>query len=136
MLNGLYAVPARGHPHVHNRYGIGSTHTVRGPNQFPTFLTLNPLREPEPRAVFREIQFEHPVYDAAALAAQRSLADLQGRDRIWFCGSYFGYGFHEDALTSGLDVGERLGVAAPWRKARLDRSEVAPGRDREALVAA
>ena len=50
-----------------------------------------------------------------ALAAQRDLWQLQGRQNTWFCGSYFGYGFHEDALQSGLAVAEALGgVRRPW----------------------
>ena len=47
-------------------------------------------------------------------AAQADLWQLQGRRGTWFCGSYFGYGFHEDGLQSGLDVAERFGVRRPW----------------------
>jgi len=55
------------------------------------------------------------AFNAAAMAAQRELWSLQGRRRTWFCGSYFGYGFHEDGLQSGLAVAEQLGdVRRPW----------------------
>ena len=56
------------------------------------------------------------VAQSPACSAWRSeLASLQGQQRTWFCGSYFGYGFHEDALEAGLWVGEALsGVARPW----------------------
>jgi predicted NAD/FAD-binding protein len=80
----------------------------------PLFVTLNPLREPRPANVHAEIRYSHPVFDLAAMAAQEQLASLQGEDGIWYCGSYFGYGFHEDALRSSVEVARRLGVEVPW----------------------
>lgn len=80
----------------------------------PLILTLNPTREPRSSAVLQSFNYEHPLFNQAALAAQRQLWQLQGRHGTWFCGSYFGYGFHEDALQSGLAVAERFGVARPW----------------------
>ena len=86
------------------------------PTRQQLFVTLNPPREP--RAIEREFSYEHPLFDLAALDAQRELARLQGVRRTWFCGSYFGYGFHEDALESGLWVAEALGgVRRPWQLA-------------------
>ena len=78
------------------------------------FITLNPLREPRDSAIRREFRYSHPVFDQSALSAQGDLWRLQGRRQTWFCGSYFGYGFHEDALQSGLAVAERFGVRRPW----------------------
>jgi predicted NAD/FAD-binding protein len=70
----------------------------------------------EPKPVLHEEHYDHPIFDAAAMSAQRSLWSLQGRDRIWFCGSYFGAGFHEDGLQSGLAVAEAIGgVRRPWQ---------------------
>jgi hypothetical protein len=55
------------------------------------------------------------MYDAGAFEAQSQLSRLQGRRNTWYCGSYFGAGFHEDALSAGLAVGEALGgVNRPW----------------------
>ncbi len=68
----------------------------------PLFVTLNPLREPDERLVFGRYTYEHPQFDSAAIAAQRQLPGLQGRNRSWFCGAWTGYGFHEDGLRSGL----------------------------------
>ena len=62
----------------------------------------------------REFAYQHPQFDSGAIKAQRRLPQIQGRRRTWFCGSYFGYGFHEDALMSGLSVARELGVKAPW----------------------
>jgi predicted NAD/FAD-binding protein len=58
------------------------------------------------------------VFDSAAIRAQRELWTLQGRQRTWFCGAYFGAGFHEDGLQAGLAVAEDLGGARrPWKVA-------------------
>jgi predicted NAD/FAD-binding protein len=81
---------------------------------WPVFVTLNPLRAPRPGTVMAEIAYDHPCFDAAALRAQATLPAIQGRRRIWFCGSYCGYGFHEDGLAAGLAVAERFGVRRPW----------------------
>lgn len=80
----------------------------------PLILTLNPTREPRSSTVLQSYDYDHPLFDQAALAAQRQLWQLQGRRGTWFCGSYFGYGFHEDALQSGLAAAERFGVMRPW----------------------
>ena len=78
------------------------------------FLSVNPHALPRKELIIRTFGYMHPVFDMAAIEAQRSLWRLRGADRIWFCGAYFGYGFHEDALVSGLRVAESLGVKRPW----------------------
>ncbi len=79
----------------------------------PLFLTLNPATEPH--GVLHDQVYHHPVFDTAAMQAQNGLWSLQGRHRTWFCGAYFGAGFHEDGLQSGLAVAEQLGgVRRPW----------------------
>ncbi len=80
------------------------------------FVTLNPPVPPRPEHLIRTEIYEHPLFDSAAMAAQRRLWSLQGRVRTWFCGAYFGAGFHEDGLQAGLAVAETLGgVRRPWR---------------------
>jgi predicted NAD/FAD-binding protein len=80
------------------------------------FVTLNPVVEPRPDTVFWRGTYHHPAFDTAALAAQRQLWSLQSQQRSWFCGAYFGAGFHEDGLQAGLAVAEALGgVRRPWR---------------------
>jgi uncharacterized protein len=79
------------------------------------FLTLNPIRPIAPGKTVQAIAYTHPLFDRAAIAAQRQLWRLQGMRNTWFCGSYFGHGFHEDALQSGLLVAEQLGgESRPW----------------------
>ncbi|MBM3513755.1 MAG: FAD-dependent oxidoreductase [Alphaproteobacteria bacterium] len=82
---------------------------------FPIFVTLNPPRTPRDGTVLAEFDYEHPIFNHAALDAQARLWSLQGQNRTWFCGAYFGHGFHEDGLQSGLAVGEALGgIRRPW----------------------
>ncbi len=81
----------------------------------PLLVTLNPNRDPDSRKILRTFEYEHPSFDIGAMNAQRRLWDLQGVRNTWFCGSYFGAGFHEDALQAGLVVAETLGgVPRPW----------------------
>jgi len=58
--------------------------------------------------VLGRYDYSHPVFDLPALQAQQRLPALQGRSHVWFCGAWTGYGFHEDGLSSALDVVERL----------------------------
>jgi predicted NAD/FAD-binding protein len=79
------------------------------------FVTLNPNKEIDAAKLIRTEVYEHPLFDAGAIAAQTEFWDIQGVRRTWFCGSYLGHGFHEDALQSGLVVAEQLGgVRRPW----------------------
>lgn len=81
----------------------------------PLFVTLNPNRPVAPGAVHASFDYTHPLFDGAALAAQKELWRVQGQDGVWFCGAYFGSGFHEDGLQSGLAVAEMIGgVKRPW----------------------
>ncbi|MEW6017716.1 MAG: NAD(P)/FAD-dependent oxidoreductase [Pseudomonadota bacterium] len=85
------------------------------PSKPELFVTLNPTREIAPDRIIRTDVYDHPLFDSGAIAAQRELWSLQGVKRTWFCGSYFGHGFHEDGLQSGLAVAEQLGgVRRPW----------------------
>lgn len=85
------------------------------PDHTPLFVTLNPGGEPREDKVVHAETYEHPLFDAAAIRAQRQLWSLQGARNTWFCGSYFGSGFHEDGLQAGLACAEALGgVRRPW----------------------
>jgi predicted NAD/FAD-binding protein len=58
--------------------------------------------------------YDHPVFDAGAVAAQALLPSIQAVNRTWFCGAWAGNGFHEDGVNSALAVAQSFGVAAPW----------------------
>lgn len=83
----------------------------------PVVVTLNPAREPDPARVIGEFSYAHPIFDAAAIAAQQRLPAVQGEGGIWLAGAWGSYGFHEDGLKSALRVANGLGVAAPWQGA-------------------
>ena len=55
-----------------------------------------------------EYEYSHPVFDAAAIAAQGRLGSIQGRSHLWFAGAWTRYGFHEDGLMSGLSAAHAL----------------------------
>lgn len=67
-------------------------------------VSLNPVRAPRPETVLGEYDYEHPVFDLAAIDAQRRLPTLQGERGTWFCGAWTRFGFHEDGLLSALTV--------------------------------
>ena len=79
------------------------------------FLTLNPDKEIPGADVNGQYLYHHPVFNTDTLAAQQKLWSLQGKQNTWFCGAWFGSGFHEDGLQAGLAVAESLGgVRRPW----------------------
>ena len=77
-------------------------------------VSLNPLVDPAAERIVAEFQYDHPQLDGPAIAAQSRLGEIQGRDRLWFCGAHWGHGFHEDGLVSGLHVAAALGVRPAW----------------------
>jgi len=82
------------------------------PEEIPIFVTLNPNRIPS--KVFNHFQYHHPQFNFESFQAQNNLCKIQGKDYIWYCGSYLGYGFHEDALVSGMNVANALGASKGW----------------------
>jgi len=80
-------------------------------------VTLNPGQAPAADRTLARFDYEHPVFDQAAISAQQELAAIQGRRGIWFAGAWTGYGFHEDGLKSALRVAADFGVAPVWAKA-------------------
>ncbi|MFA6600584.1 MAG: FAD-dependent oxidoreductase [Candidatus Omnitrophota bacterium] len=75
------------------------------------FVTLNREEEIDPAKVLGRYLYDHPTYDFKSLDTQASLQGLNGRGRTWYCGSYFGHGFHEDAIRSGFKVAALMGAA-------------------------
>ncbi len=83
-------------------------------SQTDYFVSLNPLQKPKPDTIIKEMVYYHPQFDGTMIAAQKKLHTIQGINRTWFCGSYAGYGFHEDALCSGLAIAKAFEFDAPW----------------------
>ena len=79
------------------------------------FITLNPTRPIRDDTIILDQDYAHPMFNGSAISAQRSLWSLQGQRNTWYCGAYFGSGFHEDGLQAGLAVAEALGgLRRPW----------------------
>lgn len=89
----------------------------------PVIVTLNPPFEPDHRCVVDEFEYSHPVFDRAAVGAQREIEAMQGRRSTWFAGAWLGYGFHEDGLASAHRVAAAIGASS---------QRVAPDDEREA----
>ena len=68
------------------------------------FLTINPYREIPSNKIFKKVKFTHPYYDVEALSNQSKLYKIQNKKHTLFCGSYFGYGFHEDGIKSSIEM--------------------------------
>ena len=80
----------------------------------PLFVTLNPGRMPDPATVYDMHEFEHPVFDENAIRMQDQIETIQGQNRLWFCGAYQRYGFHEDGLLSAVQMAKKMGYAPIW----------------------
>ena len=79
------------------------------------FVTLNPPGRITLKGEICRHEYDQPLFDGAALAAQDQLWTRQGVRNTWFCGAHFGHGFHEDGIQSGLAVAEQLGgLRRPW----------------------
>jgi predicted NAD/FAD-binding protein len=83
----------------------------------PLIMTLNANREPTPGSIIDATEFDHPLFDNAAMTAQRDFWPIQGENRTYYCGAWLGAGFHEDGLQAGLAVAEAIGAQRPWQLA-------------------
>ncbi len=83
---------------------------IASPTDF--FVSLNMTRRINPEKILRKRQYHHPVYSPQSVAAQARHAEINGQQRSWYAGAYWGWGFHEDGLRSAVRVAEGLGV--PW----------------------
>lgn len=94
-------------------YWMNKLQNIESETQY--MVTLNPDTPPSAESILRSQVYQHPVFTAETWKAQQSLWTLQGENRTWFCGSYFGSGFHEDAVQAGFAVAEHLGgLKRPW----------------------
>ena len=72
------------------------------------FLSLNPFKQIPEDKILRKINFTHPYFDQNALNNQKNLKNIQNKENLLFCGSYFGYGFHEDGIKSSIEMLKEL----------------------------
>jgi len=81
----------------------------------PLLVSLNPFEEPAAELIHGEYHYDHPVFDHKAIAAQRLLPALQGKNGLFYAGAWTGYGFHEDGLASAVALARSLGADIPWK---------------------
>ena len=87
-------------------YWLNKLQNLKTDNNY--FLTLNPIIQIDKKKIFKKIEFTHPFYDLQTIRSQKNLEKLQGKNNSWFCGSYFGSGFHEDGLKSSIDIVNKI----------------------------
>jgi predicted NAD/FAD-binding protein len=78
------------------------------PYEQAVVVSLNPTQNIDPAKVIRSFEYAHPVFDLAAIEAQKHIRGIQGQQHTWYAGAWLGYGFHEDGLKSGLSVAKEL----------------------------
>jgi uncharacterized protein len=105
---GAVASSRNGSPAAAVTYWMNRLQSIRSSR--PLLVTLNRHDEIDPAQVIDTFEFDHPVLDVAALAAQRRLSEIQGVDGTYYAGAYWGYGFHEDGVRSAADVCRHFGV--------------------------
>jgi uncharacterized protein len=74
------------------------------------FVTLNGDDWIDPNQRIESVIFDHPCYTFDSLSTHKELGSINGKDRIFYCGAYCGYGFHEDGSRSGLAVAQKFGI--------------------------
>ena len=89
-------------------YWLNNLQNLKCDNNF--FLTLNPIYKISNNDIVKKINFTHPYFNLETLKYQKDLQLLQGKKRTWYCGSYFGYGFHEDGLKSTINLIENFKI--------------------------
>jgi predicted NAD/FAD-binding protein len=97
----------RPEPHTTVTYHMNRLQSLQSQTQF--CVTLNRTAEIDPDRIIRTIDYSHPVFTSAGIAAQGRYGDIGAQRRTHFAGAYWGWGFHEDGVVSALRVAERLG---------------------------
>ena len=98
--------PAGSHQRATTHYWMNALQGVSKKRDY--FVSLNSTDLIDPKSVLYSTTYDHPVFTLAAIRAQRELPSLNHAGRTFFCGSYFRYGFHEDACLSGFDAAKSV----------------------------
>ena len=78
------------------------------PLEKSVIVTLNPVSKIDKNKIFKEIDYQHPLFSANSILAQRDIKNIQGRQRVYFSGAWLRYGFHEDGILSSKTVINKL----------------------------
>ena len=72
------------------------------------FVSLNPLSKINQKNIILSTYLKHPVFNSDVIYAQKEIKNINGKNNIYFCGAYMGYGFHEDGVKSALDICNKI----------------------------
>lgn len=103
-----YRIAGADNPQVCVTYDLTRLQRISSPSRL--LVTLNPPRPIESKYVLGEFAYQHPVFSRESIEAQQKWNEINGSRRTYFCGAYWGHGFHEDGLISGLKVAEKFGL--------------------------
>jgi predicted NAD/FAD-binding protein len=82
--------------------------------KYPLFVTMNPTMDIDENKVIKKIEYTHPIFNHNSIAAQKRIKSINGSNKIWYCGAYLRYGFHEDGLLSAVKVAEKMQLEKLW----------------------
>lgn len=102
-----YRVPSDGRQSLFVTYDMNRLQGIDSEHSF--LVSLNAGERIDPRRILARFTYHHPVFDADAMTAQRLRDHIDGGGGVHFCGAYWGYGFHEDGLSSAVRVARKLG---------------------------
>ena len=98
--------------YIENKSEISLTYWMNLLQQIGTdsnyFVSLNPECLPRADKIVKKIIYDHPIYDFDTFKCQKEIELIQGKNNVWFCGAYLGYGFHEDGIKSGVNVANEI----------------------------
>ena len=80
----------------------------------PILLSLNPKILPNPDLIYGQYSYSHPILDNNAINIQKKLSSIQGKNNLWFCGAWTGFGFHEDGVKSAVEIANSHNIYRPW----------------------
>ena len=80
----------------------------------PILLSLNPKILPNPDLIYGQYSYSHPILDNNAINIQKKLSSIQGKNNLWFCGAWTGFGFHEDGVKSAVEIANSHNNDLPW----------------------
>lgn len=115
-----YHIPENGSERVALTYNMNILQGLEAPRQF--CVTLNRGGLIDPRSILKRIDYAHPMYEPASVAARRRHDEINGVRNTWYCGAYWGYGFHEDGVNSALKVCNAIGGIPENEKLHLLRT--------------
>jgi len=106
--------------HVSVTYNLTTLQRLNTDTQF--LVTLNGTDQIDPSKIIQKIDYEHPVFNLESMSAQEKWQEINGTQRTWYAGAYWGFGFHEDGVKSGLRVVEEINRLDEHEELHLPRA--------------